>query len=93
MAKKGKHIEDINEDLDNLSEESDEGYFNATAYLPVFNEDRKAFDMYLVRVDTINKKAFVEIEKMRYDTEARALHDLMSRLSSDFIKKPTKKRK
>lgn len=88
MAK--KTVDDVNEELDEMGEESDEGYFNATTYLPVYNQEREAYDMLLIRVDTKNKKAFVETEKMRYDSEARALHDMMSRVSTDFIKKPNK---
>lgn len=93
MAKKKvtKEVDEIEDDLDAISEESD-SYYNATAYLPVYNEERKAYDMLLIRVDTINKKAFVETEKMKYDIEARALQDLMKRYSEDFIKKPKKKK-
>lgn len=96
MAKKKrdeaqKAVEDMLEDLNAISEESDEGYFNATTYLPLFNEERKAYDMLLVRVDTIRKKAFVEVEKMRYDSEARAMHDVLKRMSEDFMKASKRK--
>lgn len=92
MGRKKKDVDSVNEELDEISEESDEGYYNATAYLPVYNIERKSFDMFLIRVDTINKKAFVEIEKVRYDTDARALHDLIARVTNDFVKTPTKRK-
>lgn len=88
--KKNTDVEEVTDDLDAISEEG-EGY-NATAYLPLYNLERKAFDMLLIRVDTINKKAFVETEKTRYDTDSRALHDLIARVTNDFVKTPTKRK-
>jgi hypothetical protein len=93
MAKKKAKevIDDVSEEMDAISEESD-SYYNATAYLPVYNEEKKRYDMFLVRIDTVRKKAFVEVEPTRYDTETRALHDVMKRTTDDFIKKPKKGR-
>lgn len=88
MAK--KKTEEIVDDLEAISEEGP-GY-DATAYLPIYNESRKAYDMLLVRIDTINKKAFVEVEKTTYDSEMRAHLDMMTRMADD-AKAKTKKRR
>ena len=59
--------------------------YNTTAYLPVFNDERKAYDMWLIRVDTNTKACHIEVEECRYNTSIRAAMDLKQRYAKDFV--------
>lgn len=88
MAKK-KEI--YNEpEVDSLIEEGEESEgpfeYDATAYLPVFNKERGAFDMWMLRVNTDSKEVVLDVEEMRYDSVQRGLKDAMERLSQDSMK-------
>lgn len=87
MAKKRIYDEPEVDSLLDEGEETEAPFeFDATAYLPVFNKERKAYDMWFLRVNTETKHVVLEIEETRYDSVQRGLKDAMERLSQDFMK-------
>lgn len=90
MAKK-RDYNDIQEELDNFSEEA-EGYDNK-AYLPIKNEKTGKYEMLIININLKTKKTLVEVEETRYDSDARALQDVMRRYTDYFFKKDHKRRK
>ena len=87
MAKKRDLID---EELDSISEES-EGY-DQIAYLPVQNKETGIYEMLVIHINTFNKKTKIEVEKTRYDSDARALQDVTKRYTDYFFKKDHKRR-
>lgn len=97
MAKNKK----LDELLDGEAEEQDEVLnppaaapkfeYNATAYLPVWNETFSRYDMLLIRVNTATEECRIEREATKYDSEIRAQHDLVSRVNKDFMTNKGKK--
>lgn len=89
MSKKKKEIYNEPEVTDILEEgEESQGPFeyDATAYLPVYNEARKLYDIWLLRVNTETKEVVLEVEQCRYDSPQRGLKDAMERMSQDSLK-------
>lgn len=64
--------------------------FTKKAYLPVYNEKRKAYDMLVINVDTELLLTEITVEEMRFDSEMRAMMELTKRYTDDFIKKGKK---
>lgn len=96
MAKK-KKVDNEETLLDNvLNEEVVEEVvfsYDQTAYLPVFNHNRNAYDMFLIRVNTESKECFIEVEEMKYDSVMRASMDLKNRYAQDFVNETMKLKK
>lgn len=69
------------------AEESDEFVADGRAYLPVWNETFKRYDMLIIYVNKDTMTTYIEREATKYDTEHRALHDIVKRVSDDFMKK------
>lgn len=61
--------------------------WNATAYLPVYNAERKKMDIWNIRVLTDTAEMLVEIEEMNYCEMYRAVHDIKIRIDQDMVKK------
>lgn len=78
MSKKKKEIEETPE----VTEVEFE--YDSTAYLPVWNETFKRYDMLLIRVNTSLEQAVVEREPTKYSEKHRALHDLINRVTKEF---------
>lgn len=61
--------------------------YTDTTYCPVWNETAKRFDMLVIRVHGPTEQVEVHRQATRYDTKVRALHDVISRISAEFVKK------
>lgn len=57
------------------------------AYVPVFNQDRKKFDMYKISIDPRNDKHILERIQLRTDSESRAIAEMQQFYANDHIKK------
>lgn len=59
--------------------------YNCTAFMPVFNEARGAYDLLYVRIDTDNDTAIIEREQTRYDSVQRAILDVKLRYEKELV--------
>lgn len=57
------------------------------AFTFVFNEDRKLYDLLVVTIDTRTLETSIEVEKLRVDSEARAIMEVQKRNSDNYIKR------
>lgn len=65
----------------------EEFVFTDTTYCPVWNETHKRYDMLTIRVHGPTEQVRVERSPTRYDSKVRAMHDIIARISQEFIKK------
>ena len=91
MSKKPKQVEPRKneQDVSALTEEGDTVYFDYTdtTYCPVWNETFKRYDMLTIRLNRDTEECVVEKrESTRYNTSYRALHDLIEKISTLFVK-------
>lgn len=61
------------------------------AFTFLFNEDRKLYDLLIVTIDTKTLESSVEVEKLRVDSEARAIMEVQKRNSDNYIKRLKRK--
>lgn len=61
------------------------------AFTFIFNEERKLYDLLIVTIDTKNLESSVEVEKLRVDSEARAIMEVQKRNSDNYIKRLKRK--
>lgn len=66
---------------------TEEFVFTDTTYCPVWNEENKRYDMLTIRVHGPSGQTRISREPTRYDSKARAMHHLISLISSEFVKK------
>lgn len=64
----------------------EEANYTHKAYLPVYNEERKAYDLLTIHVDIKSHATQVELEEMRFDSPMRAMMELQKRHANDYIK-------
>ncbi len=69
------------------AEEVVEFEYHHTAYLPVWNESRKRYDMFLIRVNTSLETCVIERENLKTDQAVVALRDAVMRLEKDTLGK------
>ena len=62
-------------------------------YQAIKNETTGNYDMLIININLKTKKTLVEVEETRYDSDARALQDVMRRYTDYFFKKDHKRRK
>jgi hypothetical protein len=61
------------------------------SYSFAYNSERKAYDMMIVSIDLPTLEMTLEIEKLRVDSEARAMLELQKRYSEDLMKRVRRK--
>ncbi len=92
MSKNPKQVkpQELKQDAQDLKDEANsmEDYsYTDTTFCPVWNETFKRYDMLTIRINRNSEKCFVDKrEATRYDTNYRALDDLIKRISDFFIK-------
>ena len=89
MTKNKKTVDKAPEiEYSEINEESGIAVFeyDDTAYLPVWNETRKAYDMLLIRINVGSEQCVIERESTKYDSKHRALADVLSRYQDKFLK-------
>lgn len=91
--KKPKQVNEPQEVMQEAPALMDEGNssekkeYTDTAFCPVWNETFKRYDMLTIRINRNSEKCFVDKrEPTRYDTEYRALDDLIKKVTNLFIK-------
>lgn len=88
MAKKKTTKTEVDTDVEdyNILDEGEESFYSdGTAYLPVFNKERSAYDMFIIRVNTKTKEVEIEVEQCTYDSVHRATFDLNQRYAKDSV--------
>jgi hypothetical protein len=78
MAKKNKHTGSPAEEFFN-EEEILEFTYDAIAFTPIFNEERKQYDMYCIKLNSETNEVELEIEECEYAEFHRASSDLNMR--------------
>ncbi len=53
--------------------------YDVEAFTPVFNEERKEYDMYIFKLNIKTNQVLLEIEEMDYTANYRASSDLQQR--------------
>jgi hypothetical protein len=59
----------------------------ATAYSYAYNDNRKHYDLFITTIDLTTLESETEVEKLRVDSEARAIMEIQRRQSDDLIKR------
>jgi hypothetical protein len=79
------------EDNELEGEEGDAWFpYDVSAYMPVYNKKRKAYDMLVVRINSETDESQVEREETRYDSIQRALLDVKTRVEQELTIKKKK---
>ena len=68
------------------AKDEDEFISDGKAYLPVWNETFKRYDMLIIHVNTVTFETYIEREPTRATSDIRAQHELLQRVSADFMK-------
>jgi len=84
MSKKNK---EVTEEVEVPEEETIEFEYHQSAFLPVWNETHKRYDMFLLRVNTALESCVVEREALRTDQAVVALRDAVMRLEKEILRK------
>lgn len=59
----------------------------ATSYSYAYNDNRKHYDLFITTIDLATLESETEVEKLRVDSEARAIMEIQRRQSDDLIKR------
>jgi hypothetical protein len=62
------------------------------SYSFVMNDERGCYDILITTIDLETLEATVEVEKMRYDSEARAVVEIQKRVAEDVVRKHKRSR-
>ncbi len=57
------------------------------AFTYVMNDERKLYDLLIISIDMTTLESTVEVEKLRVDSEARAIMEVQKRNSDNLIKR------
>ena len=79
MAKKKLDKDVILDDNVEAAEQDVEFTFDVQAFAPVFNKERKEYDMYVLKLNTTTNEVELEIEECGYTAIYRAASDLQDR--------------
>jgi hypothetical protein len=77
-------LEDNEEIVEEVEEQEPEFEFDAQAFTPVYNKERKEYDMYILKLNTTTNEVALEIEEMHYSTPYRAGFDLQNRNATEM---------
>lgn len=60
---------------------------SSKAFSFAFNDERKLYDLFVVTIDLETMESSVEVEKLRVDSEARAIMEVQKRNTEAVFKK------
>lgn len=89
MSKKPKQEPQEEQEVAALMDEEGVEVFEYTdtTFCPVWNETFKRYDMLRIRVNKNNEKCVIDKrESTRYDTQYRALDDVLQKFTNLFVK-------